>query len=248
VARFGYELRERRKAERLSARALGRLVQVSDDMILSIEKGKYPSCQRELAQRLDEALGTGGLFDRAWPMAFGRRDADKKRTDADKRASGTGEGAVPVRTSRILGNEPSPRPGSPEPVYRRSFFQLSGLAALAPIDLTLAFAPAEQTLPQSISASHIDQVQEVATAISGWDNRFGGGGMVRDVASRAMQWAAGLLQAQSPEHLRADLFASVSRLGVVVGASAFDAYAHDEATRAFRFGCSSCEGSVLIMP
>ncbi|WP_307622172.1 helix-turn-helix transcriptional regulator [Streptomyces sp. V3I7] len=62
----------------LSAKELGRLVQVSDDMILSIEKGKYPSRRRDVVQRLDDVLRTGGLLDRAWPMAFGNRDADKK--------------------------------------------------------------------------------------------------------------------------------------------------------------------------
>lgn len=239
---FGYELRLRRKAEGLSARALGRLVQVSDDVILNIEKGKYPSCQRELAQHLDGILETGGVFDRAWPMAFDPRDADRKRSDADKHAAGRGEGTVQVRADRILGrDEPSPRPGSPEPVDRRSFLQVSGLAAIAPIDLTQAFTPSGLTLPESIGASHVDQIQEVATSISSWDNKFGGGGMVCDVAGRAMQWSAGLLQAQCPEYLRADLFAAVSRLGVVVGASAFDSYAHEEATKTFKFAADCAE-------
>ncbi|MFF3327069.1 helix-turn-helix domain-containing protein [Streptomyces sp. NPDC002889] len=239
---FGYELRTRRKAEELSARALGRLVQVSDDVILNIEKGKYPSCQCDLAKRLDDILGTGGVFDRAWPMAFDPRDADKNRADADKRAAARAEGTVLVRAGRILGSdEPPSRPGSHDPVDRRSFLQASGLAAIAPIEVTQAFAPSSLALPESIGASHIDQIQEVATAISGWDNKFGGGGMVRDVAGRAMQWSAGLLQAQCPQYLRADLFAAVSRLGIVVGASAFDSYAHDEATTTFKFAADCAE-------
>ncbi len=119
-------------------------------------------------------------------------------------------------------------------MIRRSFLHLSGLAAIAPLDLTNLFASSE-SLPATVKPSHIDQVLAAATAISGMDNELGGGGMVRDVASRAMQWSAGLLQAQCPEHLRTELFAAVSRLGIVVGASAFDAYHHDEATRTFRF-------------
>ncbi|MFE7397709.1 helix-turn-helix domain-containing protein [Streptomyces sp. NPDC057557] len=240
---FGNELRELRKAERLSAAALGRLVQVSDDMILAIEKGKYPSCRRDVAQRLDGVFRTGGLFDRAWPMVFGNRDADRKRADADTRAAGRGEGTVQVRTSRILGSdEPTPRPGSHEPMYRRSFLQVSGLAAFAPIDVTQVFAPSDGlALPKDVSLTEIDQVLAAATAISGMDNKLGGGGMVRDVASRAMQWAAGLLQVQCAEHLRADLFASVSRLGIVVGASAFDAYHHEEATKTFKFAADCAE-------
>lgn len=130
---FGNELRNLRLEQGLSAKALGRLVQVSDDMILSIEKGKYPSCRRDVAQRLDDVLRTGGLFDRAWPMAFGNRDADRKRADADKTSTGRGERLAQVPAGRILGrDEPTLRPGSHEPVIRRSFLQLGGLAAIAP--------------------------------------------------------------------------------------------------------------------
>ncbi|GAB7105267.1 helix-turn-helix transcriptional regulator [Streptomyces phaeofaciens JCM 4814] len=232
---FGNELRRLRLEQGLSAKELGRLVQVSDDMILSIEKGKYPSCRRDVAQRLDDILRTGGLFDRAWPMVFGNRDAEKKRPDADKPPTRGKASPAQASAGRILGrDEPTPRPGSHEPVIRRSFLHLSGLAAIAPLDLTNLFASSE-SLPATVKPSHIDQVLAAATAISGMDNELGGGGMVRDVASRAMQWSAGLLQAQCPEHLRTELFAAVSRLGIVVGASAFDAYHHDEATRTFRF-------------
>ncbi|MFE0356572.1 helix-turn-helix domain-containing protein [Streptomyces nigra] len=238
---FGSELRHRRKEHGLSARALGRLAQVSDDMILMIEKAKYPSLQREVAQQFDKVLDTGGVFDRAWPMAFGRGDAEKKRADADKRSSGRTEGAIQVHAGRILGRDDvPPRPGSHEPVYRRRFLQ-GGLAALAPIDLMQAFAPPGLTLPDSIGTRTIGEVQEVATVISGLDNKLGGGGLVSDVASPAMQWAAGLLQVQCPEHLRAELFAAVSRLGIVVGASAFDAYRHTYATQTFTFAADCAE-------
>ncbi|MGP3732944.1 helix-turn-helix domain-containing protein [Streptomyces sp. GDS52] len=239
---FGSELRFRRKADGLSAKALGRLVQVSDDMILSIEKGQYPSCQLEVAQCLDKVLETGGVFERAWPMAFGPRDADKKRPDADKRSRKGPNATAQVHRGRILGSdEVPPRLGSPEPVDRRAFLQASGLAAIAPIDLTQAFAPYELTLPDSISSHNVDQVQEVATAISGWDNKFGGGGMIGDVAGRAMQWAARLLSAKCPETLRSDLLAAVSWLGIVVGASAFDSYNHTYATATFLFAADRAE-------
>ncbi|MGW0998352.1 helix-turn-helix domain-containing protein [Streptomyces sp. NPDC002523] len=241
---FGSELRLRRKAEALSARALGRLAQVSDDMILAIEKGQYPSCRLEVAQRLDQVLKTGGVFERGWPMVFGTRDADKKRRDADKRSHRGAEAPVPVHRGRILGSdEVPPLFGSPEPVDRRVFLQdVSGLAAIPPVNLTQAALPqAESTLPASISSQDVVQVKEVATAISGWDNKFGGGGMVGEVAGRAMQWAAGLLGARCPEQLRPDLLAAVSRLGIVVGASAFDAYNHAYAAAAFLFAADRAE-------
>lgn len=239
---FGSELRGRRLAENLSARALGRLVQVSDDVILAIEKGKYPSCRLELAQRLDAVLDTRGLFAGAWPMVFGRRDADKKRADADKSDPGRAGETVPTRSGRILGDdEPPPRTGSHEPVKRRSFLQAGGIAALLPVDLAQFSAPAPLVLPPSVTPRDIAQLETVATAISGWDNQFGGGGMVHDVARRAMQWSAGLLHVECPGHLRADLLAAAARLGIVVGASAFDAYHHDEARNTFRFAAECAE-------
>ncbi|MFF5538498.1 helix-turn-helix domain-containing protein [Streptomyces cinerochromogenes] len=240
---FGFELRRRRKAEKLSAKELGLLVQVSADLILLVEKGNYPSLKREIAQRLDRVLNTGDVFDGAWPMAFGRRDADKRRPDADKRRAVKRNGTAQAPAGPILGRELlSSRSGSHEPVDRRAFLQdVGGLAAFAPIDLTQAFAPSRPAAPDSVSAVEIDQVRDIADAISVWDNKFGGGGVVREVAGRAMQWAAGLLQTSCADHLRSDLFASVSRLGIVVGASAFDSYAHEDATKAFRLAADCAE-------
>ncbi|MFJ4943365.1 hypothetical protein ACIP4V_12170 [Streptomyces albidoflavus] len=114
-------------------------------------------------------------------------------------------------------------------------------AARGTVPLLGEIAHAELSLPSHVNPSHVDQVLAVANALSGMDNELGGGGVVRDVAARAMQWSASLLQAQFPEHLRTDLFAAVSRLGIVVGASAFDAYHHDEATKTFRFAADCAE-------
>ncbi|MEU3978881.1 helix-turn-helix transcriptional regulator [Streptomyces sp. NPDC026672] len=239
---FGYELRQRRKAEALSAKALGRLTQVSDDMILMVEKGNYPSLQREVAQRLDDALDTGGVFGRAWPMAFGKRHAEKRPSDADKRRRNAAEGTVQVHTGRILGRDDvSPRSGSHESVYRRSLLQAGGLAALTPMNIAEAFTPPALVLPETISPGTIDEVREVASVISQLDNKLGGGGLVGDVAGPAMHWAAGLLHVRCADHLRADLLAAISHLGIVVGASAFDAYRHAYATGAFIFAADCAE-------
>ncbi|MEV5886314.1 hypothetical protein AB0L74_26965 [Streptomyces sp. NPDC052020] len=61
------------------------------------EKGQYPSCQLSVSQRLDHVLNTGGVFERAWPMTFAPRDADKKRPDADKPPRKGAEGAVQLQ-------------------------------------------------------------------------------------------------------------------------------------------------------
>lgn len=239
---FGSEVRRHRLEQKLSARALGRLVQVSDDMILAVEKGQYPSCRPELAERLDTVLETGGLLARAWPMVFGRRDADKSRPDADKPARVANSGHGNVLTGRILDREqPSLSPGSRESVDRRAFLHVSGLAVVASADLTEIFAPAGLSLPPAIRPSHIAQVREVAATVSRLDNGHGGGGMVSDLGARAMQWAAGLLQADCPDALRPAMFAAIAHLGIVVGTSAFDAYAHHDAVRSLKFAADCAE-------
>ncbi|MFD9220009.1 hypothetical protein ACFWDI_08270 [Streptomyces sp. NPDC060064] len=50
-----------------------------------------------------------------------------------------------------------------------------------------------------------------------------------------------LLYSDCPEVLRPELFAAVSRLGIVVGASAFDAYAHADARKTFTFAADCAE-------
>lgn len=239
---FGAELRFRRKAqEKMSARQLGRLVQASDDVILAIEKGRYPSCQLPLARRLDEVLETGGVFERAWAMAFGH--ADKKHRDADKPARKPVEVAVEVPAGRMLGSDDLlPKTGSLQPVDRRVFLAASSLAAVTQIDLVQLVSPrAPAQLPQCIRPRDVEQILGIASDIHRWDNTYGGGGMVRDAAARAMQWATALLYSDCPEVLRPELFAAVSRLGIVVGASAFDSYAHDDARRTFEFAADCAE-------
>lgn len=120
---------------------------------------------------------------------------------------------------------------------RRSFCQVT-LTTLAPLASPLTAS--QSKLPEPVSATHIEQVQRAATHISSLDNKFGGG-VIRDIAEQTMRWSAGLMRARCPKHLRAELFASVSRLGIVVGASAFDSYAHEHATRTFKFAVSCAE-------
>lgn len=240
---FGNELRRLRLAAKLSATALGQSVQVSGSVILKIEKGEYPGCQLDLAQLLDAELGTDGLFERAWPMVFNRNHADKERTDADRQATSKGEAPCLAASGLMLGgDELESRPGSHQPVNRRTFLNAGSLAALTPTDLAKYLASDPQPLlPDVIRTTDISQVHTVASAISGWDNSFGGGGIVRHQATKAMQWAVSLLNSQCPTDLRPDLTAAVARLGVVVGATAFDAYAHDDATRAFAFAAACAE-------
>lgn len=238
---FGHELRTwRKKRGPLKPSELGAMVQVSGSLIEKIEKGTA-TCSQDLAVRLDEALDTGGVFARAWGMVFG--ETEENRAETESAPPGRAEASVQPRTGRILvGGSPLPPSGSPASVDRRAFLTKSGLAALAPIDLVRLVAPtAPLEIPKQIRPRDIAQLKSLADVIHRQDNEHGGGGLVREVARGAIMWGTMLLPVPCPEPLRPELLASVARLGIVVGASQFDAYAHDDARVSFRLAAECAE-------
>ncbi|MGI5142625.1 helix-turn-helix domain-containing protein [Streptomyces sp. CA-106110] len=238
---FGAELRFwRKRRPGLHAAQLGPMVQVSSDVISKIEKGHY-RCRRDLAERLDAVLETGGVLTRAWGMVFG--DADRTRRQADSAHEGLVEGAIEVHRGRILGSDiTAALPRSLPPVDRRAFLAATSLAAIAPIDLATLVAPAAPPeVPKQVRPTDLEQLRLIADGIHRWDNAQGGGGLVGDFASRSLEWAVRLLPVSCPEELRLQLLGAVARLGIVVGATHFDAYAHDDARVAFKIAAECAE-------
>ncbi|MCE3030830.1 XRE family transcriptional regulator [Streptomyces sp. CMSTAAHL-2] len=226
----------------MSAKALGKLVQVSDDVIYAVETAKYPSCRLDLARALDEVFDSGGLFERAWPMAFRPDESDKKGPISEKRTPAGAEAPVQGHEGRILGRSSStPSSESLSPVDRRALL-LGGLAALAPVDLVSLVTPTtEPETPTVIRPREIALLERAADHIHALDNAHGGGGLVAEIANRSLAWAATLLPVKCPEPLRPQLLSAVARLGIVVGASQFDAYAHDDARVSFRLAAECAE-------
>ncbi len=237
---FGAELRHWRKnVAGLSLQQLAAKAHVSREVIRRIEVGDY-NCRLETAIALDRALNTGGVLERGWGHAFGD---NKCHRDDNFRASAPSVVAVASPAGRMLAGDPSTAQGSIEPVDRRTFFAVPGLAALAASPgATRLLSPAQPTpLPREIRPHDVRELIEAATFISGLDNQYGGDGIVKQTASTAMMWAEDLLHVSCPAALRQPLFAAVARLGVVVGASQFDAYAHQDARQTFRFAAACAE-------
>ncbi|WP_236726496.1 XRE family transcriptional regulator [Streptomyces sp. NBRC 110465] len=238
---FGHELRLRRKEAGFpTAAPFAAKVQVSVDVLLKIEKGVY-RCPEDLPPRLDAALQTGGLFTRAWAMVFG--DADKRRRDADNRRPRTPEGDVQRLAGRMLeGGAPSSSTRSPDPLYRRQFLVLGSLLALDPLDLSALLSPTTPpAVPHQISSREIRQLQQIATGLHTWDNTYGGGGLIGQLATDSMQWAIRLLSVSCPPSHRSDFLEAVARLGLVAGASQFDVYRHGDARLAFKVAVECAE-------
>ncbi|MFD4715330.1 helix-turn-helix domain-containing protein [Streptomyces sp. NPDC058430] len=236
---FGAEVRYWRHRQGLKCSELGPKAQVSRSIIEKVEKGKYRP-RRALVQELDLILDTGGVLDRSWGMVFG--DADKSRPDADFPSRQGAEDTVQVHEGRILGRDSStPLSGSSAPVDRRAFLA-GGLAALAPIDLVSLVTPTTAPdIPGEIRPRDVALLERVADTIHRMDNEHGGGGLVSEVASRSLTWGVSLLPVKCPEPLRPQLLSAVARLGIVVGASQFDAYAHDDARISFRLAAECAE-------
>lgn len=66
LALFGSELREHRSRARLSQENLGEVLGYTGSLVGQIETGRRTPT-REFAERLDGALGTGGIFSKLWP-------------------------------------------------------------------------------------------------------------------------------------------------------------------------------------
>ncbi|MEV6949246.1 helix-turn-helix domain-containing protein [Streptomyces sp. NPDC051172] len=232
---WGKELRNWRNVRALSSKALGLMVHVSGTTIERIEKNER-SCDAALARQLDDALEAGGALVRLWRLV--EEEADKRRADADKPRPAVDADDSAVAATGML--EADPRTlldGSLSPVERRALLAFGGLAAVAP-DSFADLVPAldQPPLPDVVRPEDIEQVRSASSVLAKWDNLYGGGGIVRSSLIGQLNWARGLLEADYAPAIEAELFTEVGRLAIVMGASAFDAYAHRDAARLLRFG------------
>ncbi|MGH4026170.1 MAG: hypothetical protein ACRDRV_16470 [Pseudonocardiaceae bacterium] len=88
--------------------------------------------------------------------------------------------------------------------------------------------------------TEIEQVRTAAQVFAGWDHIYGGG-LAREAVLAQLRWSAGLLEETCPAKLRRELLSAVGYLAHTCGFMAFDAYAHDDARRAFRFALACAE-------
>lgn len=236
---FGAELRHWRELRKLSQDELGRLVHLSGDLISKFERAERP-CKLHHARALDAALSTGGVLSRS--VALAEAEMDNRSGEMDKRL---GAAVKSPRGARLGGTleEPPPLPewNESDPMERRNFLAATSTAlAVGPLIQLMDATPATAA-PSVVRSTDVEQIRAAATTLRSWDNLYGGAGVVRDTALAQLRWAADLLDSRCPAQLRTELFSAVSRLATVVGASAFDAFAHDDAHRLFAFATSCAE-------
>lgn len=231
---FGVELRNWRKNRGLSTQALGDKVQLSKTSVERIEKAER-SCSGELAAAFDDVLQAGGALRRLWRRV--EEDADTVRDADNARTAVPPRRIEPTAPGRMVPDRPS---SLESPVERRAFLAAGGMAALSLTDLAPHLAGA---LPTSVRPEDIEQIRTAARDHASWDNRYGGGGLVRATAIGQLHWATHLLNVTCPPRLEPELFTAVGVLAATMGASAFDAYEHDHAAQLFDLSVQCAEKS-----
>lgn len=152
-----------------------------------------------------------------------------------------------AQTDRELGfgRRPSGPYSTVDRVDRKSFLRAAAGAGLGitiggqPLaDLLSSREPAPQ--PVSVGASDVEEIRTAAKVFVGWDHHYGGG-LAREAVVAQLRHSARLLDARCPDRLHDELFSAVGFLGQVCAAMAFDAYAHSDARRFFRFAHACAE-------
>ena len=132
-------------------------------------------------------------------------------------------------------------------VDRQQFIRAAlgvGAATVAgPVAFADLITPTQPTpVPSVVGWAEVAEVRNAAQAFAGWDARYGGG-MIREAVVAQLRYCAELLNARCSERVRADLFSAVGVLARITGFMAFDACAHDDARRMFRFALQCAEES-----
>ncbi|MFZ3492150.1 hypothetical protein ACODT5_02735 [Streptomyces sp. 5.8] len=125
---------------------------------------------------------------------------------------------------------------------RRNLLALTGLAAVSPAALTTPAAAADGMGHTAVRPEDIEQIHAASRTLAEWDNLYGGG-IVREVAGGQLERARSLLQLPCPPRLHAELHTAVGRLAIVMGASLFDSFWHDEARDLFDLGTWCAENA-----
>lgn len=237
---WGMELQNWRKVRGLSTRALGAQVNLSATSIERIEKNER-SCMAAMSAQLDAALQAGGALIRLWERV--EQEARAGLNDADKASARPAPAVrIPADAGMLDDGEPPLADEGLLAVERRSFLVGGSLAAVLPAAFAgLRPKPGQTQLPSAVGRQDIEQIHAAAGTLAQWDNLYGGAGLVRESAIGQLSWARSLLTVQCPPQLRSELLTAVGRLAVVIGASAFDAFEHDDAANLFAFSTACAE-------
>jgi transcriptional regulator with XRE-family HTH domain len=218
AAELSAEIRRLRGEAKLSQKELAAEVGYTRQYLSLAERtgGNLPS--QGLIRALDTRLNADGRL-----LALREEARHEQRTRRAPRVEHDRE-ALPVDRSEFVGVT----------------LGLTG-AMITPLAQTL-LTRQPSPVPSVVGQVHIDQVRTVADLFRTWDHTYGGG-LIREAVTAQLNHSVELLNARCPEKLRGELFSAVGLLGHTSAFMAFDAYAHDDARRMFRFALACAEQS-----
>ena len=205
--------------------------------------------QGQLAERantqVEQATGTPGAMDadyisklergvHRWPNQVYRtalRQVLHQRAEDDLGFFSTRSRAATVAAS------PRYRDGGDD-VERQTFLRMlaGSVAGMAFVDPLSALAAASPSPPRRVGQAEVDQVRHLARMFAAQDHLFGSG-LSAEAAVTQLSTSAQLLQGRfSTDVVRGRLFSAVADLADIAGGMCFDAGAHAQAERCFRFG------------
>jgi transcriptional regulator with XRE-family HTH domain len=230
--RFGYELRERRKAHRLSLARLSGRVFTSATLIQKIEIGeRRPS--RKFAQDCDRALGAGGDLIAIW-KAF-----DSEISKPRLPSSSFPELRAPEPWT-IAGTLASARDVSEAiTVDRRSFLFATSAAVTAPAHDWLIARPiidASSNTGRAVRPELVDDLDDMSGKLRQMDDQMGGAPLINLVSAQASYVADLLRDCRYTDSIGRRLHGTLGELLRLGGWVSFDGGQHG---RAHQFYCAA---------
>ncbi|GAA0950868.1 hypothetical protein [Nonomuraea longicatena] len=126
-------------------------------------------------------------------------------------------------------------------VNRKTFLRTAAGAAVTVSLTDIAHLGQVTEPPGRVRAADIHELRALAGVFSTWDHTYGGS-LVREAVNAQLRHSVSLLQhATCPRPLRDELYTAVGWLAHSGAAMAFDAFAHDDARKMFRFALSCAE-------
>ncbi|XVS61984.1 helix-turn-helix transcriptional regulator [Actinosynnema sp. CA-299493] len=240
--RLAREIRRRRTETGLSQPQLARMVGYTRQYVSLAERPGHNLPSAEMVRALDHALGAEGALitlreevkdeQRRLRQQFGRAEGGQQKRSLDDIDDPRDVGSR-IRLNLHSDDVMTTSTGNVRPSSARSTADWSGLA-----ELIVPVQP--EPLPSVVGLTEVEEVRAAARAFEGWDALYGGG-LVRTAVTAQLRFCAGLLGARCSDKVRPALFSAVGYLGHVTGFMAFDAYAHDDARRMFRFALACAE-------
>lgn len=232
-ARLAHEIRRLRHEAGLSQPQLAKKIGYTRQYVSMAERVDYNLPSADLIKALDLALNANGTL-----VALrneGKREQERLRrqpaTPSTGRHGDVNDREVP--SARVAFRLDPPRTTSDT---TSQYIAVNGHAGLVGLIAPVQPVP----VPSVVGVAEVEEVRAVAWSFRNWDAVYGSG-LVRTAVTAQLHYCAELLGARCSEKVRTDLFSAVGHLGLVTGFMAFDAYAHDDARRIFRFALTCAE-------